>query len=231
MNRTTALVLATGAVVGLAGVLVLPRLPGGTAEQLHTIADHGTIFLAGSALTFVSAALLMLGFARLTGEFRAGGARIGATFAMVAALGWFLHTALIAVNAVTYQLAQQPDPAAMAALADSLYAGPVFLTILLPMLVSTVVGMIGATIALWRSGRAPVWVLPLVVLALVSDFVAPEQVSGVPMFALLAIAFGVLALRRTAPAASAGVGTGRGVVPARPVGHDRRDAAHLGSVR
>lgn len=194
--RPAILILTVGSLCGLLGVLVLPRLPLDQTDQLRTIAAQGPRFLAGTAFTFGSAALLMLGFGMLAGYFRRLELLVPAIFSATAALGWFLHTALITLNAVTYELARRPDPVEMAAVAAALYAGPVFLSVLILMLPTTVVGMIGTAVSLWRTQLAPLWILPVVVLALVSDFIGPEEFSGVPMFVLLAVGFGALALRR-----------------------------------
>lgn len=106
------------------------------------------------------------------------GHRAAAALSAVAGAGWLLHTALIAHNAVSYELALLPDRAAAAALADRIYAGPVFLAILLPMLALSVVGTIGAAVALWRAGHARSWAAACLALAILSDFVAPERVSA-----------------------------------------------------
>lgn len=191
-TRPAILVLTIGSLCGLLGVLVLPRLPLDRTDQLRTIAAQGPHFLAGTALSFGSAAILMVGFGRLAGYFGRLKLRVPAALAATAAFGWFLHTALITLNSVTYELARQPDPAEMAVVAAALYAGPVFLGLLIPMLLATLIGMIGTAVSLWRTHLAPLWLLPVVVLALVSDFVAPEEFSGVPMFVLLAVGFGAL---------------------------------------
>jgi len=90
---------------------------------------------------------------------------------------------------VSYELALMPDRAAAAALEEKIYAGPVFIGLLLPMLTLSVIGTIGAGVALWRAGHAPAWAAACLGLAIVSDFVAPERFPGVPMFALLMVGF------------------------------------------
>ncbi len=191
-----AICLTTGAALGLAGVVLMPRLVGSQVENLEVIEAHSGQFLAASALTFVSAILLAVGFALLGGEVARGGHRRASVLLFLGSVGWLLHTAVIAVNAVMSELASSTARAEMAEVADQIFAGPVFLGLLIPMMLATVVGMIGSGIVLWRTGRAPVWVGVAIAIALFLDFVTPEQFSGIPMFALLTVAFGALAARK-----------------------------------
>lgn len=180
---------AIGSVIGLAGVLILTTLPSADDGTLAAIAAASTSFLLGNALTFVGTALIGAGLLVIGHHCARHGHRASAAFARIAGVGWLLHTALIAHNAVSYELALLPDRAAATDLETQIYAGPVFLGVLLPMLALSVVGTIGAGIALWRTGHAPIWAAASLVLAMISDFVAPEEVSGVPMFVLLLAGF------------------------------------------
>ncbi|HEX5596497.1 MAG TPA: hypothetical protein VFX61_10855 [Micromonosporaceae bacterium] len=191
-----AICLTAGAALGLAGVVLMPRLVGSQIENLEVIAAHSGRFLAASALTFVSAILLAVGFALVGGEMARGGHRRASVLLILGSVGWLLHTAVIAVNAVMSELASSTARAEMAELADQIFEGPVFVGLLIPMMLATVIGMIGTGIVLWRTGRAPIWVGAVIAIALFLDFVTPEQLSGIPMFALLTVAFGALAARK-----------------------------------
>lgn len=196
-QRPVVLLLA-GAGLGLAGVVALPGLTGSELEQLSVIAESGDRFLAGNLLTFLAVGLIGFGLLALARRCRSHGhLRTGAVL-LVAGLGWVVHMALIAHNAVSYELAQLGDRALAARLAEDIYAGPVFLGILLPMLLMSVVGTgVGAAL-LWRVGHVPAWSVGAIVAGLVSDMVLPDviagvSISGVPMFALLLAGFSGMA--------------------------------------
>lgn len=198
--------LLSGAGLGLAGVVALPGLTGTESEQLSVIAESGGRFLAGNLFTFVGVGLIGLGLIVLARRCRSHGHPRAGAVLWVAGLGWVLHMALIAHNAVSYELAQFGDRALAAQLAEDIYAGPVFVGILLPMLLMSVVGTGVGAVLLWRVGHAPAWSAGAIVAGLVSDMVLPEaiagvSISGVPMFVLLLAGFGGMA--RSARVASA----------------------------
>jgi hypothetical protein len=205
-DQRPVLPLLAGAGLGLAGVVTLPDLTGSELEQLSVIAGSGDRFLVGNLLTFLGVGLIGVGLLALARRCRSHGhPRTGAVL-LLAGLGWLLHMALIAHNAVSYELAQLGDRAVAAQLAEDIYAGPVFLGILLPMLLMSVVGTAVGVVLLWRGGHAPGWSAGVIVAGLVSDMVLPDAVagvtiSGVPMFVLLLAGFGGLA--RPARVASA----------------------------
>jgi hypothetical protein len=180
---------AIGSAVGLAGVLILTMLPSADDGTLAAIAAASTSFLIGNALTFVGTALIGAGLLVIGHHCARHGHRASAALSRIAGVGWLLHPALIAHNAVSYELALLPDRAAATELETHIFAGPVFLGLLLPMLALSVIGTVGAGIALWRAGHAPTWAAACLALAMISDFVAPEAVSGVPMFVLMLAGF------------------------------------------
>lgn len=216
-----------GAVTGLAGVLTLASMGVG-ADELSSIAASSGRFLAGNLLTFIGTALIGAGLLAVGHACAGHGHRVASALSRVAGVGWLLHTALIAHNAVSYELALLPDRAAAAALEERIYAGPVFLGLLLPMLALSVIGTIGAGIALWRAGHAPAWAAACLALAIVSDFVAPERFSGVPMFVLLVVGFLGLRVSGTEPTAGDAAAT-VGQVP--PLGSAIAAEAHSGTSR
>jgi hypothetical protein len=205
-DQRPVLPLLAGAGIGLAGVVALPDLTGSELEQLSVIAENGNRFLAGNLLTFVGVGLIGFGLLSLARRCRSHGHPRAGAVLMVAGFGWIVHMALIAHNAVSYELAQLADRDVAAQLAEDIYAGPVFLGILLPMLLMSVVGTTVGAVALWRVSHAPVWAAGAIVVGLVSDMVLPDSIagvsiSGVPMFVLLLAGFGGLA--RAARIASA----------------------------
>jgi len=123
-----------GAALGLAGVLALPKGTGSEADELAIIAAAPERFLVGNALTFAATALIGIGLLVLARGCAGHGHRGTAVLLRIAAAGWLLHTALIAHNAVSYELAAMDDRGAATELAAQIYAGPVFLGLLLPML-------------------------------------------------------------------------------------------------
>jgi hypothetical protein len=189
MNTLSTRWAAIGSAVGLAGVLILTTLPSADDGTLAAIAAASTSFLLGNALTFLGSALIGAGLLVIGHHCTRHGHRASAALSRIAGVGWLLHTALIAHNAVSYELALLPDRTAATDLETQIFAGPVFLGLLLPMLALSVVGTIGTGIALWRAGHAPIWAAACLVLAMISDFVAPEAVSGVPTFVLLLAGF------------------------------------------
>ena len=195
-----------GAAAALAGVLLLAAMGTGP-DELSVIAGASGRFLLGNALTFVGTALIGAGLLAIGHGCAEHGHRVASILSRVAGVGWLLHSALIAHNAVSYELAVFPDRVAAAELESQVYAGPVFLGLLLPMLALTVLGTIGAALALWRAGHMPVWVAACLGLAIVSDFIAPERFSGIPMFALLLAGFvGLWSSSRSAAGLSGTVG-------------------------
>src|SRR5690606_30229065 len=137
-----------GAITGLAGVLILASMQV-QADELSSIAASSGRFLAGNLLTFVGTALIGSGLLAVGHACAGHGHRVASVLSRVAGVGWLLHTALIAPDGVSYELALMPDRAAAAALEEKIYAGPVFIGLLLPMLTLSVIGTIGAGVALW----------------------------------------------------------------------------------
>lgn len=215
MNTLSTRWAAIGSVIGLAGVVILTTLPSADDSALAAIAAASTSFLLGNALTFGGTALLGAGLLVIGHHCARHGHRASAAFSRIAGVGWLLHTALIAHNAVSYELALLPDRAAATDLETQIYAGPVFLGLLVPMLALSVVGTIGTGITLWRAGHAPIWAAASLVLAMISDFVAPEAVSGVPTFALLVAGFvGLRGIGSPGDDRAAHAGPGRSTEPA-----------------
>jgi hypothetical protein len=207
MSRTFQLPLIAGAAAGLVGVLILPSLVGTEAEQLNAIREAGARYLTGNTLTFIATALVGIGLAILGARLLRDGHTKTGVLAAIAGGGWLAHTALIAHNAVMYEVAQMADHTAAAELAESVFAGPVFLAILLPMLLASLLGTIALAIALTRIGAAPVWAAVAIVAGLISDLIMPEGTvpSGSPMFLLLLVGFIGVAGTQQQPAVHATV--------------------------
>lgn len=195
-----------GGLVGLLGVVAMPRPGGSLADQVAAVAAEPGRFLVGTALTYVATALIGVALVVLGRQCLGLGRRTGGVVTVLAGVGWLVHTTLVSHNAAFYEVSTELERGEAVALAESLYAGPVFLGILLPMLLLSVVGTVAAGVLLWRARLATAWAAAALALAMVADVVTPEEYSGIPMFALLTLGFLGLRPREevegAAPAAS-----------------------------
>jgi hypothetical protein len=94
-----------------------------------------------------------------------------------------------------YPLAHQPDRAQATEIAEAMFTAPTFVVLIVPVLLATVVGTVALAVALWRTQLAPRWAAVTLVVALAADFVAPDAVSGIAMFALMGVALAPLSAR------------------------------------
>ena len=196
--RTTAVCLVAAPIAGLVGTLAMPDLDGTPTEQLEALAAGGSMFLIANAallLCFVLFALGLSGLAHASDGRRGAWWRVLATSAVTAAVGWILHAAVVGYGMSRLSMAAAGVLDSSAPVVETLYDGSAFLMLLLPMLATTVVGTIGLSIGLWRTGLAPWWGALLVVLGLAADFVAPDGISGIAMFALMAVGLFTCAVR------------------------------------
>lgn len=204
-RRSTAVALLTAPVAGLAGTILLPA-SADAAAQLALIAAQPARWMGANVLLVISFLCFAGALLGLTGLFRAQGSRLGVTATVLAALGWALHIGPIAYVMAQYPLAHHPDRAGAAELAEAMFAGPSFAVLIVPVLLATVAGTVALAVALWRTRLAPRWAAVTLVVALVADFVAPDGVSGIVMFALMGVALAPFSARLLAWETTAGAG-------------------------
>ncbi|MEV4835877.1 hypothetical protein AB0K05_15205 [Nonomuraea sp. NPDC049486] len=193
-RRSTAVALLTAAVAGLAGTILLPS-SADAAAQLALIEARPALWMGANVLLVVSFLCFAGALLGLTGLFRARGSRLGVTGAVLAALGWALHIGPVAYVMAQYPLAHHTDRAGAAEIAGAMFAAPPFAVLIVPVLLTTVVGTLTLAVAFWRTRLAPRWAAATLVVALAADFAAPDAVSGIMMFALMGVALAPLAAR------------------------------------
>ncbi len=193
-HRAGAVALIAAPIVGLAATLTLPELPADGAARLAVIEAESTRFLAANLLLLLSFTLFVLAVLALRGRLAERGSRWGAAAALATAVGWVMHNAIVGMVMSQLPMAAAEDRAGAGALSQALFEGVGFTAVLLPMLVLTEIGTILLVIALWRAGLAPLWASIVVILGLVSEFVAPTPFDGIALYALLTVGFGSIAL-------------------------------------
>ncbi|WP_193508919.1 hypothetical protein [Cryobacterium sp. BB736] len=194
-HRAGAIALIAAPIFGLAATLTLPELPADGAARLGVIEAESTRFLVANLLLLVSFTLFVLAVLALRGRLAERRSRWGAAAALAAAVGWVMHNAIVGMVMSQLPMARAEDRAGAGALSEALFEGVGFTAVLLPMLVLTEIGTILLVIALWRAGLAPLWASIVVILGLVSEFVAPTPFDGIALYALLTVGFGGIALR------------------------------------
>lgn len=203
-RRSTAVALLAAPIAGLAGTILLP-VSAETGAQLALIDEQPGRWIGANVLLVISFLCFAGGLLGLAGLFRTERSRLGVVAAGLAALGWALHVGPIAYVMAQYPLASHPDRAAAVEIAEAMFTAPSFVVLILPVLLATVAGTIALAVAFWRTGLAPRWAALTLIAALMADFVAPDAVSGIVMFALMAVALAPLSARLLALETTAGV--------------------------
>ncbi|MFF3668174.1 hypothetical protein [Microtetraspora malaysiensis] len=193
-RRSTAVALLTAPVAGLAGTILLPASADAPA-QLALIEAQSARWIGANVLLVISFLCFAGALLGLTGPFRAQGSRLGVAATVLTALGWALHIGPVAYVMAQYPLAHHPDRAGAAEIAAAMFAAPPFAVLIVPVLLATVVGTLILVVALWRTRLAPRWAAVTLVAALAADFVGPDAVSGIMMFALMGVALVPLSAR------------------------------------
>lgn len=130
------------------------------AELYGIAADSGDAMLA-SGLVFMLSAVLTVpatgGIIHLLSDRGAALGHLGGAFLLLGAMG---HMGYGTWQVMLSQVPHEPDRAAMIAYLDR---ASMLTAVLLPLLISIVIGLLLATIALRRAHRVPLWVLLTVV--------------------------------------------------------------------
>ena len=130
--------------------------------ELYTIAAESGTMLASGVVFMLSAVLTVPAAGGILHLLRDRGAalgHLGAAFLLLGAMG---HMGYGTWQVMLSQVPHEPDRAAMIAFLDR---SAVLTTVLLPLLISIVVGLLLAAIGLRRARRVPLWV-PLAVVGL-----------------------------------------------------------------
>ncbi|MGA8047510.1 MAG: hypothetical protein WCA30_14720 [Dermatophilaceae bacterium] len=195
LTRTTvAGSLLAAAVLTVVSISTMPDFSGGHAARLEAIA--GSSLATFSALTWVISQIFILvgvvGVAHLT---RHRAPVLSTAAAVLVALSCFGHSVYGGVNLT--MLAMAADPASItthAAVLDSLESG-IGIPFMAAGMLGLVLGFLALAVALWRSGVAPRWTGPALVVWLVIEFFA-SSLSEWAFYAsglLYLVVFGTLA--------------------------------------
>lgn len=148
----------------------------------------GTWLTANLAL-ILGQLLLVVAMVVLGAAFRARESRIGVAGAGLLGVSSALHVGVLGFGLARLPIAGSGSPAAVPIL-EALYSGAAFALLIVPTLVTALVGVVLVAVAVWRTRLAPRWVPFVLVAAVAADFVEP---TGIGLFALWTLAFGMLA--------------------------------------
>lgn len=192
-GRPILLTLPAAPLLGLLGVLLLPAQPAQPADPagaLAAIAGNAGIWLGANAALVAGQILLVVAMAVLGGLLHARASRLGAVGAALLAFSSVLHVGVLGFGLARLPIAGSTSPAAVP-IAESLYSGIAFAVLIVPTLVTALVGVALLAAAVWRTRIAPRWVPVVLVAGVASDFVEP--ISGIGLFALWTVGFGTIA--------------------------------------
>jgi hypothetical protein len=188
-----------GPLAGLLGVTLLPKFPNDdAAASLTGIAAQPNRWLIANLLLLASFLLIIPALLTLTEHLRIRAPRLGPIAGWVSVVGFALHLGLVGFVMAQLPLARSGAQGAEA-VAEQMFSSPAFIALLVPMLLTTTVGLVLLTVAVWRTAIAPRWAALTLTAGIVWDFAAPEeitgvQISGVGIFVFLAIGLGAIGL-------------------------------------
>jgi len=170
------------------------------APELYAIVDESSTMFASGLVFMLSAALTVPAMCGMMHLLRGRGATLGHLGGLFLLLGALGH---LGYGTWQVMLSQVPHEAARAAMIAYLDRAAVITAVLLPLLVSIVLGLLLLTIGLHRAGRVPSWVLWCVVALTVFDLAANSVEIDTKLVPLLAwglasiplIAIGLIVLR------------------------------------
>ena len=166
-----------------------------SAADLYRIAARSQGALAASAVVFMASAVLMIpALGGMLHQLRRRGAVLGLVGAVFWVLGAFGHLGYATWELMVASVPHTGDRPQMVAYLDRASTVP---AILLPLLLSVVVGMLLLVLALWRADRVPLWVLVLVIVGIAFEMGAETvgwQSRTVPIvsWACAAVVFGYI---------------------------------------
>jgi hypothetical protein len=210
--------LVGAAVTGLVSALVgTDEGTSTSAADLYAIAARHSGALTASAIVFAASAVLMIpALGGMLHQLRGRGARLGGIGAAFWVLGAFGHLGYAIWELMIARIPHQPDRSAMIAYLDR---ASMVTTVLLPLLLSVVVGMLLLVGALWRAGRVPLWVLVLVVAGIAFELGAEtvnwqSKIVPVVSWGCAAVVFGYIGARVLTMPRAEWEALGRGELPA-----------------
>lgn len=186
-----------GPLMGLLGVVLLPKLPSDdAAASLTGIAAQPQRWLIANLLLLASFLLVIPALLTLAQRLRVRAPRLGPIAGWMATVGFALHLGLVGFVMAQLPLARSGAQGAVA-VAEQMFSSPAFIALLVPMLLTTTVGLVLLSVAVWRTALAPRWAALAPTAAIIWDFAAPEeiagvQISGVGFFVFLAIGLGAI---------------------------------------
>jgi hypothetical protein len=191
--------LLGAAVTGLVSALVgADEGTSTSAADLYAIAARSSAALTASAMVFAASAVLMIpALSGMLQQLRGRGATLGAIGAGFWVLGAFGHLGYAIWELMIARVPHQPDRPAMIAY---LVRASMVTAVLLPLLLSVVVGLLLLVTALWRAGRVPLWVLVLVVAGIAFELGAEtlnwqSKIVPVVSWGCAAVVFGYIGAR------------------------------------
>lgn len=190
---TVGTVLILAPLVALAGALLSPQFTGGMEGELAFIAENPDRWLSSRFLNLISFLLFIPAVLGLTHLLRHRAVILGHLGAGLAVVGLYFHGVVIGYSLVEIPLVESGWEDLLA-FSEQMYEHLAFTVILMPFL-TFFLGLLLMSIAIWRARVAPLWIPAAIVVGLVSNFVAPREVSPELMLILLLLGFGWLGVK------------------------------------
>jgi hypothetical protein len=190
---TVGTVLILAPLAALVGALLTPQFTGGMEGEVAFIAENPNPWLLGNFLNLVAFLLFIPAILGLTRLFRHRAVILGHFGAGLAVVGLYFHGAVIGYSLVQIPLVESGWENTLT-FSEQMYEHLAFTVILMPFL-TFFLGLLLISIAIWRARVAPLWVPAAIVVGLVSNFVAPREVSPELMFILFLLSFGWLGMK------------------------------------
>jgi hypothetical protein len=185
---STSLLLAP--LLGLAAAAVAPPTSSNLTTDLALISAHHSAFVVNAVLEAAAWILFIPGVLGIVHLLRQRGVVLGHLGGVLAIVGMISFVAESAIAQATALLARDAGHRALYAQAvNSMRHSPLAAFLLLALLGE--IGLILLAIATRRARRAPRWVVPAVVVAVLADFAPlPDPFGLIVSWLLLALAFG-----------------------------------------
>jgi hypothetical protein len=165
----------------LAGLFVTPPgLGNGSgAQALAAIAANAGEQRLGTLLDWIFAIAIMVAVIFITAGVGGGrGATLTAVGACLTAVGDIFHGAVVAVQLIAADMVSSgTDRAQMGALVDRINSDPYVGGLLLPLMITFVLGLVILAFGLWRARVIPIWPAVLILAGVAIQAVAPDPVN------------------------------------------------------
>jgi hypothetical protein len=175
--------LVVAAAYFLAGLFVTPPgLGNGSgAQSLAGIAANASEQRLGTILDWIFAVAIMVAVVFIAASVSGGrGATLTAVGAGLTAIGDIFHGAVVAVQLVAADMVTSgADRTQMGALVDRINSDPYIGGLLLPLMITFVLGLVVFTFGLWRARSIPIWPAVLILAGAGIQAVAPDPVNQI----------------------------------------------------